>query len=153
MSGKARARAEYKYQGEIKCIIFRKVVYLHLAKILEPHKISFSFSSCPSSPAEPHTPSGLRAPPKSCQHNGTMYQHGEIFSVPDLFPARLPNQCVLCSCTVRAFTVPAARPESQLAKSTAVWVGGRFSPAHSKVERRRGLGKGEAHLRFGMPCP
>ncbi|GAB5577395.1 chordin-like protein 2 isoform X1 [Prionailurus iriomotensis] len=48
---------------------------------------------------EPHTPSGLRAPPKYCQHNGTMYQHGEIFSAHELLPSRLPNQCVLCSCT------------------------------------------------------
>ncbi|EAW74944.1 chordin-like 2, isoform CRA_a [Homo sapiens] len=28
-----------------------------------------------------------------------MYQHGEIFSAHELFPSRLPNQCVLCSCT------------------------------------------------------
>nr|KAF6464542.1 chordin like 2 [Rousettus aegyptiacus] len=27
-----------------------------------------------------------------------MYQHGEIFSAQELFPSRLPNQCVLCSC-------------------------------------------------------
>ncbi|XP_004632575.1 chordin-like protein 2 isoform X3 [Octodon degus] len=60
--------------------------------VLEPQQC------CPRC-VEPHTPSGLRAPPKSCQHNGTMYQHGEIFSVRELFPARLPNQCVLCSCT------------------------------------------------------
>ncbi|XP_021098971.1 chordin-like protein 2 isoform X5 [Heterocephalus glaber] len=60
--------------------------------VLEPQQC------CPRC-VEPHTPSGLRAPPKSCQHNGTMYQHGEIFSVRELFPGRLPNQCVLCSCT------------------------------------------------------
>uniref|UniRef100_A0A4W2H7I8 Chordin like 2 n=1 Tax=Bos indicus x Bos taurus TaxID=30522 RepID=A0A4W2H7I8_BOBOX len=48
---------------------------------------------------EPHTPSGLRAPPRSCQHNGTTYQHGEIFSAHELLPSHLPNQCVLCSCT------------------------------------------------------
>uniref|UniRef100_A0A8C0T298 VWFC domain-containing protein n=1 Tax=Canis lupus familiaris TaxID=9615 RepID=A0A8C0T298_CANLF len=28
-----------------------------------------------------------------------MYQHGEIFSAHELLPSRLPNQCVLCSCT------------------------------------------------------
>ncbi|GAB1292381.1 Chordin-like protein 2 [Apodemus speciosus] len=48
--------------------------------------------------ADPHVPSGLRVPLKSCQLNETTYQHGEIFSAQELFPARLSNQCVLCSC-------------------------------------------------------
>nr|XP_021514672.1 chordin-like protein 2 isoform X2 [Meriones unguiculatus] len=47
---------------------------------------------------DPHVPSGLRAPLKSCLLNETTYQHGEIFSAQELVPARQPNQCVLCSC-------------------------------------------------------
>ena len=35
-----------------------------------------------------------------------MYQHGEMFSAHELFPSRLPNQCVLCSCTVRTSCLP-----------------------------------------------
>ncbi|XP_030055181.1 chordin-like protein 2 isoform X3 [Microcaecilia unicolor] len=48
---------------------------------------------------EPRTPSGLRAPVKSCQYNGTVYQQGQMFASSDLFPARQPDQCVLCSCS------------------------------------------------------
>ncbi|OWK51500.1 Chordin-like protein 2 [Lonchura striata] len=49
--------------------------------------------------AEPHSPSGLRAPAKSCQYNGTTFQQGEMFSSSELFPGRQPNQCVQCSCS------------------------------------------------------
>uniref|UniRef100_A0A674I3D0 Chordin like 2 n=1 Tax=Terrapene triunguis TaxID=2587831 RepID=A0A674I3D0_9SAUR len=49
--------------------------------------------------AEPHTPSGLRAPVKSCQYNGTTYQPGEMFTTSELFPSRQPNQCAQCSCS------------------------------------------------------
>ncbi|XP_019358651.1 PREDICTED: chordin-like protein 2 isoform X2 [Gavialis gangeticus] len=49
--------------------------------------------------AEPHTPSGLRAPVKSCQYNGTTYQQGEMFTTSELFPSRQPHQCVQCSCS------------------------------------------------------
>lgn len=87
---------------------------------MEPH---FSSSSCPSPPAEPHTPSGLRAPPKSCQHNGTLYQHGEMFSAHELFPSRLPNQCVLCSCTVRSSCLHLAQARGLGLKSMVVWAG------------------------------
>ncbi|KAK2513505.1 Chrdl2 [Columba guinea] len=48
---------------------------------------------------EPHSPSGLRAPVKSCQYNGTTYQQGEMFTTSELFPSRQPNQCVQCSCS------------------------------------------------------
>nr|XP_006007920.2 PREDICTED: chordin-like protein 2 [Latimeria chalumnae] len=44
-------------------------------------------------------PSGLRAPVKSCQYNGTTYQQGETFTAEDLFPTRQPDQCVQCSCS------------------------------------------------------
>lgn len=53
-----------------------------------------------SSFPEPHSPSGLRAPVRSCQYNGTTYQQGEMFSTSELFPSRQPNQCVQCSCSV-----------------------------------------------------
>uniref|UniRef100_A0A8V5H8P9 Uncharacterized protein n=1 Tax=Melopsittacus undulatus TaxID=13146 RepID=A0A8V5H8P9_MELUD len=48
---------------------------------------------------EPHSPSGLRAPLKSCQYNGTSYQQGEMFTTSELFPSRQQNQCVQCSCS------------------------------------------------------
>ncbi|XP_035199799.1 chordin-like protein 2 isoform X2 [Oxyura jamaicensis] len=48
---------------------------------------------------EPNSPSGLRAPAKSCQYNGTTYQQGEMFTTSELFPSRQPNQCVQCSCS------------------------------------------------------
>ncbi|XP_066062776.1 chordin-like protein 2 [Chamaea fasciata] len=53
---------------------------------------------CPRCP-EAHSPSGLRAPGRSCQYNGTTYQQGEMFSTSELFPGRQPNQCVQCSCS------------------------------------------------------
>ncbi|XP_022377466.1 chordin-like protein 2 isoform X1 [Enhydra lutris kenyoni] len=71
---------------------------LHCPPVHCPQPVTEPQQCCPRC-VEPHTPSGLRAPPKYCQHNGTMYQHGEIFSAHELLPARPPNQCVLCSCT------------------------------------------------------
>ncbi|XP_029770387.1 chordin-like protein 2 isoform X6 [Suricata suricatta] len=71
---------------------------LHCPPVHCPQPVTEPQQCCPRC-VEPHTPSGLRASPKYCQHNGTMYQHGEIFSVHELLPSRLPNQCVLCSCT------------------------------------------------------
>ncbi|XP_002187614.3 chordin-like protein 2 [Taeniopygia guttata] len=53
---------------------------------------------CPRCP-EPHSPSGLRAPTKLCQYNGTTFQQGEMFSSSELFPGRQPSQCVQCSCS------------------------------------------------------
>lgn len=53
-----------------------------------------------SSFPEPNSPSGLRAPARSCQYNGTTYQQGEMFTTSELFPSRQPNQCVQCSCSV-----------------------------------------------------
>ncbi|XP_043928612.1 chordin-like protein 2 [Protopterus annectens] len=47
---------------------------------------------------EPHTPSGLRAPRKPCNYNGTVYQHGGTFTADEPFPSRQQNQCVQCSC-------------------------------------------------------
>ncbi|XP_039770661.1 chordin-like protein 2 [Ornithorhynchus anatinus] len=49
--------------------------------------------------ADPPLPSGLRAPLKLCQYNGTTYQPGATFSEPEAFPSRQSNQCVQCSCT------------------------------------------------------
>ncbi|XP_042749050.1 chordin-like protein 2, partial [Lagopus leucura] len=48
---------------------------------------------------EPNSPSGLRAPVRSCQYNGTTYHQGEMFTTSELFPSRQPNQCVQCSCS------------------------------------------------------
>ncbi|KAK2497912.1 hypothetical protein MC885_006042, partial [Smutsia gigantea] len=76
---------------------------LHCPPVHCPEPVTEPQQCCPRC-VEPHTPSGLRALPKSCQHNGTMYQHGEIFSAHELLPSHLPNQCVLCSCSVRPST-------------------------------------------------
>lgn len=67
-------------------------------------------------PVDPRVPSGLRVPLKSCQLNETTYQHGEIFSAQELFPARLSNQCVLCSCIVRPSSVSVAQASVCLTK-------------------------------------
>nr|XP_015197209.1 PREDICTED: chordin-like protein 2 isoform X1 [Lepisosteus oculatus] len=48
---------------------------------------------------ESRSPAGLRTLGKSCQYNGILYQPGETFSNDELFPSRLPNQCVTCSCS------------------------------------------------------
>uniref|UniRef100_A0A8C5TT59 Chordin like 2 n=1 Tax=Malurus cyaneus samueli TaxID=2593467 RepID=A0A8C5TT59_9PASS len=53
---------------------------------------------CPRCP-EPPSPSGLRAPARSCRYNGTTFRQGELFSGGELFPGRQPNQCVQCSCS------------------------------------------------------
>ncbi|XP_069059911.1 chordin-like protein 2 [Pleurodeles waltl] len=62
------------------------------------HTVTDPHQCCPRC-VEPHTPSGLRAPMKSCLYNGTVYQHGEMFSSHELFPSRQTNQCVQCSCS------------------------------------------------------
>ncbi|CAH6779666.1 Chrdl1 [Phodopus roborovskii] len=36
---------------------------------------------------------------KSCEYNGTTYQHGELFMAEGLFQNRQPNQCTQCSCS------------------------------------------------------
>ncbi|XP_062867944.1 chordin-like protein 2 [Trichomycterus rosablanca] len=54
---------------------------------------------CPRCADEQRTPAGLRAPVKTCRHNGNVYQMGERFTNPDLFPSRQSNQCVLCTCS------------------------------------------------------
>nr|XP_037844962.1 chordin-like protein 1 isoform X2 [Chlorocebus sabaeus] len=36
---------------------------------------------------------------KSCEYNGTTYQHGELFVAEGLFQNRQPNQCTQCSCS------------------------------------------------------
>ncbi|KAB0390185.1 hypothetical protein E2I00_005263, partial [Balaenoptera physalus] len=64
---------------------------LHCPPVHCPQPVTEPQQCCPRC-VEPHTPSGLRAPPRSCQHNGTTYQHGEIFSAHELLPSRLPNQ-------------------------------------------------------------
>ncbi|EDL16417.1 chordin-like 2, isoform CRA_a [Mus musculus] len=77
--------------GHVNCYRLR-CPPLHCSQpVMEPQQC------CPRC-VDPHVPSGLRVPLKSCQLNETTYQHGEIFSAQELFPARLSNQCVLCSC-------------------------------------------------------
>uniref|UniRef100_A0A8V5HDC0 Uncharacterized protein n=1 Tax=Melopsittacus undulatus TaxID=13146 RepID=A0A8V5HDC0_MELUD len=74
----------------------------HAPKLLSIHATPGPGSHPVASPSfpEPHSPSGLRAPLKSCQYNGTSYQQGEMFTTSELFPSRQQNQCVQCSCSV-----------------------------------------------------
>lgn len=58
-----------------------------------------------SSSVEPRIPAGLRAPVKTCRHNGTVYQPGETFTNQRLFPSRHSNQCVMCTCSVSSIRV------------------------------------------------
>ena len=116
----------------------------------------FSPSSFPSPPAEPHTPSGLRAPPRSCQHNGTTYQHGETFSAHELLPSRLPNQCVLCSCTVRPATSLEHRPvvwacRTQWCGPGGGGVGGIVPPGQRTVKVNGLRGKGTSGTWYVLP--
>ncbi|ERE80385.1 chordin-like protein 2 [Cricetulus griseus] len=77
--------------GHVNCYRLR-CPRLHCSQpVMEPQQC------CPRC-VDPHLPSGIRAPLKSCQLNETTYQHGEIFSAQELIPTRLSNQCVLCSC-------------------------------------------------------
>ncbi|KAM4012071.1 chordin-like protein 2, partial [Anomaloglossus baeobatrachus] len=62
------------------------------------HTVTDPQQCCPKC-VETHPPSGLRAAPKVCQHNGTTYQQGELFTTQELFPSRQSNQCVQCSCS------------------------------------------------------
>ncbi|XP_076835619.1 chordin-like protein 2 isoform X1 [Brachyhypopomus gauderio] len=54
---------------------------------------------CPRCADEHRTPAGLRAPIKTCRHNGTVYQTGETFTNHELFQSRQSNQCVMCTCS------------------------------------------------------
>nr|XP_055036337.1 chordin-like protein 2 [Misgurnus anguillicaudatus] len=61
--------------------------------------VTSSQQCCPRCADEHRTPAGLRAPIKTCRHNGTVYQTGETFTNHELIPSRLSNQCVMCTCT------------------------------------------------------
>ncbi|XP_020845229.1 chordin-like protein 2 [Phascolarctos cinereus] len=71
---------------------------LHCPPVHCPQPVTEPQQCCPRC-VEPHTPSGLRAPLKSCQYNGTTYQQGDTFTTQELFPSRQTNQCVFCSCS------------------------------------------------------
>ncbi|KAL0994046.1 hypothetical protein UPYG_G00117110 [Umbra pygmaea] len=61
--------------------------------------VTDSKQCCPRCSDELKVPAGLRAPVKSCQYNGTIYQPGETFVNHYLFPSRQTNQCVMCTCS------------------------------------------------------
>ncbi|KAG7321128.1 hypothetical protein KOW79_015543 [Hemibagrus wyckioides] len=61
--------------------------------------VTDSQQCCPRCADEQRSPAGLRAPVKTCRHNGTTYQMGETFTNHDLFPSRQSNQCVMCTCS------------------------------------------------------
>lgn len=49
---------------------------------------------------------GSKLTRKSCEFNGTTYQHGEMFVAEGLFQNKQANQCAQCSCSVRNGTAP-----------------------------------------------
>ncbi|KAM8753329.1 chordin-like protein 1 isoform 2-T2 [Rhynchonycteris naso] len=53
---------------------------------------------CPRCP-ESLSPVNNKVTSKSCEYNGTTYQHGELFMAEGLFQNRQPNQCTQCSCS------------------------------------------------------
>lgn len=54
-----------------------------------------------SVPEDALPPVNNKVTSKSCEYNGTTYQHGELFMAEGLFQNRQPNQCTQCSCSVR----------------------------------------------------
>lgn len=54
-----------------------------------------------SVPEDSLPPANNKVTSKSCEYNGTTYQHGELFVAEGLFQNRQPNQCTQCSCSVR----------------------------------------------------
>ncbi|KAM4794966.1 LOW QUALITY PROTEIN: chordin-like protein 2 [Rhinophrynus dorsalis] len=78
--------------GSVNCYRIKCPVLHCVHSVTDPHQC------CPRC-VEPHSPSGLRAPVKFCQYNGTTYQQGEMFTTQELFPSRQSNQCVQCSCS------------------------------------------------------
>lgn len=53
---------------------------------------------CPRCP-DSLPPMNNKVTSKSCEYNGTTYQHGELFIAEGLFQNRQPNQCSQCSCS------------------------------------------------------
>uniref|UniRef100_A0A452VEH3 Chordin like 1 n=1 Tax=Ursus maritimus TaxID=29073 RepID=A0A452VEH3_URSMA len=53
---------------------------------------------CPRCP-DSLPPANNKVTSKSCEYNGTTYQHGELFVAEGLFQNRQPNQCSQCSCS------------------------------------------------------
>ncbi|XP_017658633.2 chordin-like protein 1 isoform X6 [Nannospalax galili] len=54
---------------------------------------------CPRCPEDSLPPVNNKVTSKSCEYNGTTYQHGELFMAEGLFQNRQPNQCTQCSCS------------------------------------------------------
>ncbi|KAF6389805.1 chordin like 1 [Rhinolophus ferrumequinum] len=54
---------------------------------------------CPRCPEDSLPPANNKVTSKSCEYNGTTYQHGELFMAEGLFQNRQPNQCTQCSCS------------------------------------------------------
>ncbi|RMC01769.1 hypothetical protein DUI87_21787 [Hirundo rustica rustica] len=101
-----------------------------------------ALSRTPSSAArgvlvEPHSPSGLRAPARSCQYNGTTYQQGEMFSTSELFPGRQPNHTLL----LEAWDVPGMFLGCSWHFSPAVWQSHNCPGAYQRHSQDQCLGE------------
>ncbi|XP_054899926.1 chordin-like protein 2 isoform X1 [Poeciliopsis prolifica] len=79
--------------GHVKCNTIKCPALACENPVTEPQRC------CPRCTEEPRIPAGLRAPVKTCSHNGTVYQPGETFTTQGLFSSRQSNQCVMCTCS------------------------------------------------------
>uniref|UniRef100_A0A087YND7 Chordin-like 2 n=1 Tax=Poecilia formosa TaxID=48698 RepID=A0A087YND7_POEFO len=79
--------------GHVKCNTIKCPALACENPVTEPQRC------CPRCTDEPRIPAGLRAPVKTCSHNGTVYQPGETFTIQSLFSSRQSNQCVMCTCS------------------------------------------------------
>ncbi|KAM6427120.1 chordin-like protein 1 [Liasis olivaceus] len=61
--------------------------------VYEPH------SCCPKCSDEPVVSADDKTIGKTCEYNGTTYQHGEMFVTEGIFHSRQDDQCEQCSCS------------------------------------------------------
>ncbi|MED6248636.1 hypothetical protein ATANTOWER_002929 [Ataeniobius toweri] len=79
--------------GHVKCNTIKCPALACENPVTEPQRC------CPRCTDEPRIPAALRAPAKTCRHNGSVYHPGETFTNQGLFPSRQSNQCVMCTCS------------------------------------------------------
>ncbi|MEQ2306234.1 hypothetical protein AMECASPLE_006055 [Ameca splendens] len=85
--------------GHVKCNTIKCPALTCENPVTEPQRC------CPRCTDEPRIPAALRAPVKTCRHNGSVYHPGETFTNQGLFPSRQSNQCVMCTCSVGSIQV------------------------------------------------
>uniref|UniRef100_A0ABM5EVJ0 Chordin-like protein 1 n=1 Tax=Pogona vitticeps TaxID=103695 RepID=A0ABM5EVJ0_9SAUR len=64
-----------------------------------PNPVQVPQMCCPRCPDDSLFSVGSKITGKSCEFNGTTYQHGEMFVAEGLFQNKQANQCAQCSCS------------------------------------------------------